>query len=328
MSNDNNDRNRDKAITQAAHLHPMFGDNARQQMAQMVETIARSNEHIDAILSTNQNAAVKGGFIAEEYHAETFNLDAALKGDKAKAYTDRYEEWNKLEWNGEKLCKNDVPDIVVSRDGKVTKTTQSKYYDTAENTASQMSQTKDGKVKYEKVDDLLGPTEHVNTQYKKVPGETEPVATTTIKEHAEAKAEALKAQKGDKNQIEAYKQTAKKATDKVEDGKSSSKALSKEDADKLGSGDRSKLKDIESEYQTKSTLQQMGNAAVGAAAMSAVVSGSMNTLRYIQKAGSVELTVEEATIKIVGETVAAAADSAVKASATAGAHSLIVRYGS
>ena len=97
----------------------------------------------------------------------------------------------------------------------------------------------------------------------------------------------------------------------LKDGKSSSTGLSKADADTMGSGNLSKLNEIESRYQTKSTLKQMGNAAVGAAAMSAVVSGSMNTVRYIQLAREGRLTAKEATVKIVGETVAAAADSTV-----------------
>jgi hypothetical protein len=138
----------------------------------------------------------------------------------------------------------------------------------------------------------------------------------------------LKATGGDSAEIQAYEQTAAKSTDTLKDGKSSSTALSKADADKMGSGDKSRLEQIENTYKTKSTLKQMGNAAVGAAAMSAVVSGSMNTVRYIQLARDGKLTTEEATLKIIGETVAAAADSAVKASANAGVQSLLVRYGS
>ncbi len=328
MYDDSVEKKYEKAFEQAGYLQPGFAANAKREMAQMVEIMARSHENMDSILSTNQNAAVKGGFMAEEFHAETFNLDATLKGDNAKAYTDRYEEWGNLEWNGAKLRKNDVPDIVVSRDGKVTTTTQAKYYDSAEKTSAEMSQTSDGKIKYENVNQLLGPEDQVNPQYKQVPGESKPVATTTIRDHANAKADALQARNGDKTEIEAYRQTAKKNTDKLTDEKSSSTALSKDDANKLGSGDKSKLEKIESEYQTKSTLKQMGNAAVGAAAISAVVSGSMNTVRYIQLAREGRLTAAEATIKIVSETVAAAADSAVKASANAGVQSLMVRYGS
>lgn len=328
MSDDSIERKYEKAFEQAGYLQPGFSVNARHEMAQMVEAIAKANKNINDILSTNQSVPVKGGFIAEEFHAETFNLDAILKDDNARAYTDRYGEWSELEWNGAKLRKNDVPDVVVNRDGQVTTTAQSKYYDSAETTAAQMSQTKDGAAKYEKVDTLLGPEDQVNTSYKKVSGESEPVPTTTIQEHAEAKADALKAQNGDKAQIEAYEQTAQKATDKIQDGKSSSTSLSKEDADAMGAGDTSKLEKTGSEYKTESTLKHMRKAGINAAAMSALVSGSMNTVHYIQLASSGKISAQEAALKIVGETVAAAADSAVKASANAGVQSLLVRYGS
>lgn len=116
----------EKAFVQAASLHPVFPNAAREQMAQMVEVITRGNDNINNILSTQQSPAIKGGFIAEEVHAETFNLDATLKGDNARAYTDRYEEWTQHQWDGKPLTTNDVPDVIVSRDGQVTTTGQSK----------------------------------------------------------------------------------------------------------------------------------------------------------------------------------------------------------
>lgn len=318
MSEQSIEKKYEKAFEQAASLHPVFPNAAREQMAQMVEVIARGNENINNILSTNQSTAIKGGFIAEEFHAETFNLDAVLKGDNARAYTDRHAEWSQHQWDGKPLTTNDVPDVIVSRDRQVTTTGQSKYNYSPEETARQMSQTKDGAPKYEKVDQLIGPKDQVSPTGEVV----------SVKEHTEAKAGTLKSTGGDSAEIQAYEQTAAKSTDTLKDGKSSSTSLSKADADAMGSGDTSKLRDIESRYQTKSTLKQMGNAAVGAAAMSAVVSGSMNTVRYIQLVREGRLTAEEATIKIVGETVAAAADSAVKASANAGVQGLMVRYGS
>lgn len=328
MNNDSIEKMYEKAFGQAVYLQSVFPEMAKKQMAEMVETMARSNGNIDAILSTNQSVSVKGGFIAEEVHAETFNLDAILKNEKSRAYTDRNAEWSSFDWNGAKLKRNDVPDVVIAKDGKVTVSAQSKYYDSPENTATQMSQIKDNHAKYEKVDILLGPDEQVNSTLRKVPGESEPVPTTTIKEHAEAKAAALEAKNGNTAEIDAYKQTANKCQDKISQGKASSKPLSKSDADKLGSGDKSKLQQIEADYQTASTMHQMGNAAVGAFALSCVASGSMNTVRYIQLAKEGKITVEEATFKIIGETAASAADSAIKAAANTGAQSLITRYGS
>lgn len=318
MKDDNIENKFERVFTQIPSLHPLFPASARRQMAQMVEAISRSNENINNILSTNQSAAVKGGFLAEEFHATTFNMDAVLNGDNARAYTDRYAEWSQYQWDGNSLTTNDIPDVIVSRDGQITTTAQSKYNYSPEETARQMSQTKDGAPKYGKVDQLIGPKDQINPKGDVV----------SVQEHAEAKAGALKSTGGDSAEIQAYEQTAVKSTDTLKDGKSSSTALSKTDADAMGSGDTSKLKNIENKYQTKSTLKQMGNAAVGAAALSAVVSGSINTIHYVQLAREGQLTAKEATIKIVGETVAAAADSAVKASANTGVQSLMVRYGS
>lgn len=317
-----------KLLEQAIATHPAHAENARAEMAQLVEVIARSNKNIDAILSTSQTVDVKGGFIAEEFHAETFNMDAILKGDEARACTDRYEEWSELEWNGAKLKKNDIPDIAVRRDNKVSSVSQAKYYDSAETTAKEMSQVTDGKVKYEKVDSLLGPEDQVNASYKNVPGESEPVATTTIKEHAEAKADALKAQGGDKTRIKAYRQTAAKTTHKLSDGKVSSTGLSKPDANKIGSGDKSRLKDLENDVMNKSTGKKMTDAGLKAGAATAISTGVKCTLRYIQMVNRGEITKEEATLKIVCETAAAAADSAVKAASISCANSMLERYGS
>ena len=311
------DRKYERAFEQAASVHPIFATAAKEQMAQMVEVIARGNEHINKILATNQSSQVKGGFIAEEFHAETFNLDSVLKGDDARAYTDRDAQWTETVWKNGPLKKNDTPDIIVTRNGRVTTTAQSKYYDTPERTTQEMSMTKDGRPKYEDIDQLIGSDDQINPDGDVI----------SIHEHAEAKSDALENTAGDPAEIQAYKQTAKKASGVLKDGESQSKPLNKAEADKIGSGDKTQLQEIEDSYQTKSTLKQMGNAAIGAAAMSAVVSGSLNTLRYIQLARDGKITTEEATIKIIGETVASAADSAVKASANAGVQSLIVRYG-
>lgn len=329
MSDDSVEKKYERAFEQAAHLQPVFAVNARHEMAQMVEAIAKAQKNINDILSTNQSAPVKGGYLAEEFHALTFNMDAILKGDNARAYTDRYNEWFELEWNGDNLHKNDTPDLAASRDGRtVTLTGQNKTYYSAEKTAAEMSQTVDGAPKYGKVDTLIGPEDQVNPSAQNVLEESELVPTTTIQEHATARAEALRAQNGDPAQIEAHEQTAQKVRDRFQDGNVSSTPLSKDEANAMGAGDTGKFEEIAGEYQTRSTLTQMSNAAIGAAAMSAVVSGVMNTLRYIQLVNNGKISAEEATLKIMSETVVSAADSALKASANAGVQSLLVRYGS
>jgi len=298
----------EKAFEQAASLHPVFPSAAKEQMAQMVEVIARGNKNISTRLSTNQKIDIKGGFIAEEFHAETYNLDAVLKNDSSRAITDRYTK----EWHEQGLRGNDNPDIVIVKDGEIVSKAQSKYMRTPKKTAGQFSQiTKDKNVKYEENDVYLAPSDQVEDiiEYsKQVSNEKKKI--------------------GDEDLSESFRQTSEKTKGKIEKGDVSSKELSKKEANELANGKLDKLKEIESEYQTDSTLQQMGNAAVGAAAMSAVVSGSVNTITYIQLAREGKISADEAVLKIVGETVSSAADSAVKASANAGVQSLMVRYGS
>jgi hypothetical protein len=302
----------ENAFKNVAAVNPVFPYAAKQQMGKMVEAIAISNKNINSILTTDQNTAIKGGFIAEEFHAETFNLDAILGDNNSIAMTDRYDKWSNHEWDNHLLKKNDNTDIIISKDGKVIQTSQSKYYKNAHDTAGAMSEVVDGDVKYGKNDNYVGPSDQIDD----------------IKNQSLNNIEKNYDRNGDPVRREAYRQTHDKVTDRITDGKSSSTPLSKADADKMGGGDTEHLKKIENQYQTKSTIQKMGQAAVGAAAMSAVVSGSINTVRYIQLAREGKISVQDATIKIVAETVSSAADSAVKASANAGVQSLMVRHGS
>ena len=95
----------------------------------------------------------------------------------------------------------------------------------------------------------------------------------------------------------------------------------------MAENDLRKLDKMESSYKTKSTLQQASKAAVGAAAMAAVVSGTVNTVRYVQMAREGKISAEDAAIKIMAETASAAADSAVKAGAVVTAQSMLIRAG-
>lgn len=295
-------------------LQHTFSTSARHQMAQMVEEMAISDKVISQKIGTAQSIPVKAGGVAEEYHTHSFNMDAILKGDETRALNDNRAEWNQHEWKGQKLKTNDTPDIVLVKDGKVTKTYQAKYYQDSNTTTKQMSQVKDGKVKYEDIDSLLGPSDQVKNN--------------GIKKTAEHHYDVNKSHDGDPVKREAYKQTRDKVTDTVEDGNASSRRLTKKQAESLGKGNKKQIDNLNSEYQTASTLQQVKNASIGAASMSAIVSGATNTTRYLILLSEGKITPEEATLKIIGETVSSAADSAVKAGANAGIQSLIVRYGS
>lgn len=298
----------EKAFEQLASIQPIFPEQAKRQMAEMVEIIAKSNEHIQSRLNTNQHFGQKGGFISEEVFVETYNLDASLKNSNSRALTDRY----KSEWKAQGLKGNDNPDLVIVKNDKVVYKAQSKFDKTPKKTTGQFSQINaDGTVKYGEMDDYLAPEDQVSE----------------IRSHA-SKVAADKLKNNQESLARSHEQTAIKTRAKIEYDGNESTSLTKSEADELGKGNLKKIKDIESEYQTKSTLKQMGNAAIGAAAMSAVVSGSINTIKYVQLARDGKITAEEATIKIIGETVASAADSAIKASANTGVQSLMVRFGS
>ena len=83
----------EKAFSQLGEIQTIFPLDAKIEMAKMVEQIARADQHIKNIINTNQGAAQQGGFIAEEFHAETYNLDAIYKEKIYRAVTDKHNEW-------------------------------------------------------------------------------------------------------------------------------------------------------------------------------------------------------------------------------------------
>lgn len=299
-------------FAQAASINPAQTIFAKEQMAQLLEEHFKSQDIFNNISSTGQNVHVKGGFAAEEWHTHSFNNDAILNGDTARAYNDNRTEWAQYEWKGKKLGTNDIPDTVIVDKGEVVRTYQSKYNKNVHDTTGEMSAVKDGRPKYEDVDNLLAPSDQVDA----------------IPQQAQQNYDKNLNRGGDPVQREAYKQTSEKVTSKMTNGKSSSSDLSKTEADELGKGNLDKVKDLDSKYQSQSTFQQMGKAAAGAAAFTAVASGVMNTVTYIQMAREGKISSEDAVLKILGETASSAADSAVKASLQVGVNSYLTRSAS
>ncbi len=56
-------------------------------MLGLVEEEMRSNEHINTFLQWETQPARLGGFIAEEWHSTTYNMDAIIKGKSARSQT-------------------------------------------------------------------------------------------------------------------------------------------------------------------------------------------------------------------------------------------------
>jgi hypothetical protein len=324
------EENYEKAFSQLGELQTVFPLNAKLEMSKMAEQIARTDKILNnKIINTQQNIDIKGGYAAEEVFAESYNLGAILKGKESRALTSRYEEWRpKTGLNG----NDQVADIAgVNKDvfsgnevnADVIYKGQSKFCDRAETTAGPyngMAQVKDGRPKYQDADAYLGPKDQINP--------TDGM-TTSVKELAEARAYATE-KRGDMPQAEALRDVAKKATDKVEFDEASGKGFTKNEANEIAGGTqegKNVRKEYQDEYQTASTIKNMKQAAVGAAAISAVASGVFNSLTYIKMVREGKMTESEAVVKVIGETVASSADSAIKASANVGVQSMMVRYG-
>ncbi len=77
----------EKCFSQLGEVQTIFPTNAKLQMAQMVEQIARTDKNLSDILSTEQTTPVKAGNAAEEWISETYNLDAILKNKDSRAIT-------------------------------------------------------------------------------------------------------------------------------------------------------------------------------------------------------------------------------------------------
>ncbi len=305
----------EKVFSQLGETNPIFTLQAKQQMFDMVEQITKANNAFTDISGTNQTTAVKAGFAAEVSHAESHNLDAILNGDSTRVLTD-----NDTEWYDNGFKKNDTPDLIAVKDGEVTHQSQAKYYKNSDSTAKAMRETKNGEAKYKDMDSLLGPSDQVNPDTDKA----------SIRDQAHRTKLKESGPDGRKEVREAASQVEEKATDTVKTGESESTPLSKKEAEKLAKDHKkSEHKNgLENKYQTESTMQQMKKAAKGAATISAVMSGTYNTVIYCKMVKDGKMTEQEAVYKIISETASSAADSAVKASAVTGTQSLIVRYGS
>lgn len=85
--------------------------------------LQNANESLYRTITTrmgliNQNPSLDG-FIAEQYHAQTFNLNAEATGSQYRAKV--------LEPNGQRYSKNSVDIVIVDGNGKVVQRYQSKY---------------------------------------------------------------------------------------------------------------------------------------------------------------------------------------------------------
>lgn len=109
----------------------MSTQEAAKHLQELDTAVNTANESLYRTIHTkagliNQNPNLDG-FIAEQYHAQTFNLNAEAKGSLYRAKV--------LEPDGNGYAKNSVDIVIVDGSGKIVRRYQSKYCKDAETTA-------------------------------------------------------------------------------------------------------------------------------------------------------------------------------------------------
>lgn len=282
---------RKKTITKSISACAIWPTEAAEKIGKMIGEINQANSIMGKISSTAQNNAVKGGFAAETFHAESFNLDAILKNKDVHAFTDKFA-------NTPLLTNDQTHDIVVVKNGKQVLGAQLKYFKDADATQKAFRSSKDGVHCYENSDLFVGPSDQIEG--------IKSSARKTILKNKEIRPQvsqaAEKVRDNTAGQIEV-------------DGVQSS-PLSKRDAEYIGSGSkkgRELHEKMQDNYQNKATIQQSMRAAGSAAVITAVTAGCINSFLYIKEVMDGKITTDQAVRHILKDTVIAAGDSALKA---------------
>lgn len=119
----------------ASSMQQATSGMSAQESAAYLESLDRalqtSNEALYETLTTQAGTVSQNpnldGFIAEQYHAQTFNMNAEAAGSPYRAKV--------LEPTGKGYAKNSVDLVIVDGDGKVVRRYQSKYCKDAQATA-------------------------------------------------------------------------------------------------------------------------------------------------------------------------------------------------
>ncbi|MBN3725306.1 DUF456 domain-containing protein [Burkholderia sp. Ac-20379] len=292
-----------ETVVKSISACPIWPAQATQKIGEMMGEINQANSLLSTISRTAQNNAIKGGFAAETFHAESFNLDAILKDKDVQAFTDTFRN--------SPLMRNDsTHDIVVMKDGKKALTAQLKYYKDADATQKAFRSTKDGVHHYEHTDRFIGPSDQ----------------TPGIKESAHKA--ALKNQQTRPEVSRAAEKVRDNTASQLEVDGVQSTPLSKAEAEQLGAGTRQGTdlhEKMQNGYLNKATLQQSLRAAGSAAVITAVTAGCINTFQSIKQVRNGELDAEQAALRILRDTAIAAGDSALKAGAATASVSVAAR---
>lgn len=296
-----------KGAEKTAEVCMIWPTAAADQMGKIVEQCNLT----DRLIESSKHIVGKGslassaGFAAEEVTAETFNLDAILKDKSVRAFTDACE-------NSPIPTHDPVRDVVVMENGEQVKTAQLKFYKTAERTEKAFRDIKGGEGHYNEVDQMVAPADQVDG----------------VREAA--RIDELKNQGRRPGVADAAHQIQEKATDRVSHDGVESKPLTKSEAEQIakeakngeGKGVHKKIQDS---YKNKSTIQQTAKAAAGAAIVTTVIAGTINTVSCLRKVQSGQMSPSDAMKYILKNTAIAASDSALKAAGATAAVSITTR---
>ena len=300
-----NEKDKYAGAHKAAEVCTIWPSAAADQMGKMIEQ-CNLTDHIlahDGRIAGNAPLAARAGFSAEEIHAETFNLDAILKQKTVRAFTDRYP-------NSPLSGNNPTNDILITKDGKIVKGVQLKYYKNGKATANAFRDIRNGKTHYDETDAMLGPADQLR--------DIKDSALRTELKNRETRPQVA----------EAARDVQKKITDRLDEDGVTSKPTSRSIAKKIASGtdEGKKLhRKIQNEYKIKSTIQQTGHAAGSAAVATSIIAGTINTVSCLDKVQKGEMSIQDAVLYILRNTAVAAGDSALKAAGATAAVSMTTR---
>ncbi|EOD8975643.1 TPA: hypothetical protein ACQTYQ_000037 [Pseudomonas aeruginosa] len=237
------DNERKRALNNSVSLCPIWPMQASEKIGHMLTEISHANVIIDKIAGTAQNSAIKGGFAAETWHAESFNLDAILKDKDVRAFTDNF--------TNTPLAKNHTThDIVVMKGDEQLLGAQLKYFKNGDATQKAFRSTKDGVHQYRDSDAFIGPADQIEQ----------------IKDAA--KRDMLRNQQTRPEVANAAEKVREKTTANLDVEGAQSTPLSKRDAEHLGSGSKTGKElheNMQNGYLNKATVQQSLRAAGSAA---------------------------------------------------------------
>lgn len=292
-----------KTVIQSVSLCQIWPTQTSEKIGQMIGEINQANAIMAKISATAQGSAIKGGFAAETWHAESFNLDAILKDKEVRAFTDNF--------SNTPLAKNDMThDIVIMKGDEQLLGVQLKYFKDADATQKAFRSSKNGVHQYQDSDLFLGPSDQIE--------DIKLSAHKTVLKNQQTRPEVA----------QAAETVHKKTAGQIDVDNVQSSTLSKREAEQVGTGSKTGTKlheKMQNGYLNKATVQQSMRAAGSAAVITTVIAGSINTFQYIKQARDGEISAEQAALQILQNTAIAAGDSALKAGVASASVSIAAR---